>query len=487
MRRRWRLAPLLVLAALAGPLLPAAPAAAAPPEAERLWLVGAGAFADGLWDVAYRDLGRFVELAPGDPRRGEASLLRGKAAFSLARSAEALGRAADTQARYGEALAEFEAAEKHAAAAAGEALFWQGEALFRLRRLEDASDRYARFLATGARSAFVPEALYARGMAELELGHPDRALAALLELLRAYPDHERAGSAAYSAARELVRAQRWEEALPLLTGYASRYPGSPYLAETRYLLGLAELQTGRGDAAVRTLEQFVAQHPGHELTPTARTLLADEHLRAGRLRQALEQYQAFVRAAPGHGEAPRALARIAELAARLGRPAEAEAAWAALRRDYPRDERVGAAGLAMAKLHAGRKQWDRALEAAETVAELRGPERVPALLVAGQSALQLRRNAQAVQAYHSVVQEAPDGSSERFEGLAGLGLASEEVKDTEAARRAYQQILAQSREERFVQWARERLQRLEAREAPPPRPAPRPSPKSKTGGRRTGG
>lgn len=489
MRRRWRFAPLLVLAAFGGPLLAGPAVAAAPSEADRLWLVGAGAFADGLYDVAHRDLGRFVELAPDDPRRGDASLLRGKAAFSIARAAEALGRAAEAQARYADALGEFEVAEKHplTMGSPGEALFWQGEALFRLRRFEDASDRYARFLAPAPQSAYVPEALYARGAAELELGRPDAALTAFLALLRTYPNHDRAASAGYSAARELIRAKRWEEALPLLTGYASRYPGSPYLAETRYLLGVAQLQTGRAEAAVRTLEQFVTQNPGHELAPASRALLADEHLRAGRPREALQQYQAFVRAAPGHAETPRALYQIGELALRLGRPAEAEAAWTTLRREFPSDERVGAAGLATAKLHAGRKQWDEALEAAQAVAGLRGPERLPALLVLGQSALQLRRNAQAVQAYHSVVLEAPDGSSERFEGLAGLGLASEEVQDTDSARRAYRQILEQSREERFVRWARERLRGLDAREAPPSREAPRPAKKPRPSGSKGGG
>ena len=57
---------------------------------------------------------------------------------------------------------------------------------------------------------------------------------------------------------------------------------------------------------------------------------------------------------------------------------------------------VGAAGLATAELLVQRKQWDQALEVAQAVAERRGPERIPALLVLGQSALQLRRNVQAV-------------------------------------------------------------------------------------------
>jgi hypothetical protein len=51
----------------------------------------------GLYETAYRELGRFVQAAPTDRRRGDAALLRGKAAFSME--------------RYAEALTEFDAAE----------------------------------------------------------------------------------------------------------------------------------------------------------------------------------------------------------------------------------------------------------------------------------------------------------------------------------------------------------------------------------------
>ena len=62
MRRRSRLASLLVRVALAGLVILALPGsgAAARSEADRLWLVGAGAFDDGLYETAYRELGRFI-------------------------------------------------------------------------------------------------------------------------------------------------------------------------------------------------------------------------------------------------------------------------------------------------------------------------------------------------------------------------------------------------------------------------------------------
>ena len=112
----------------------------------------------------------------------------------------------------------------------------------------------------------MPEALYARGLAELETGRADGAVDTFRDFLRDYPNHARAPTAAYSAARELIRAKRWEDALALLAPYATRYPGSPYLAETRYLLGVAQIEAGRPEG-VRTLEQFIAQTPGASSCP----------------------------------------------------------------------------------------------------------------------------------------------------------------------------------------------------------------------------
>ncbi|HEX2500697.1 MAG TPA: tetratricopeptide repeat protein [Methylomirabilota bacterium] len=466
MRRRPRLAPVWVHVALAGLAVLAAPARteAARSEADRLFMVGAGSFEDGLYETAYRELGRFIQAAPTDPRRGDAAFLRGKAAFWME--------------RYAEALVEFDAAETFPLnlGTSNEVIFWQGETLFRLRRFEEARDRYARFLGLKPASPLVPEALYARGLAELETGRADGAVDTLRDFLREYPTHARAPTAAYSAARELIRARRWEDALALLTPYAARYPGSPYLAETRYLLGVAQVEAGRPEG-VRTLEQFIAQNSGSELVPTARALVAEAQVKAGRPREALEQYQALVRAAP----TAQGLYRIGELSLRLNRPSDAEAAWTTLRRDFPEDALAGPAGLATARLHEQRKQWEPALQLAQSVASMKGPERSDALLLVGQSALQLRRNAEAAQAYHAVVVETTPASKRYFEGLAGLAAALEAATDKEGASRAYREIVDTSPDPELVRWAKGRLGALEA-PAPAPRAAPKAKPKPKRSG-----
>ena len=129
-------------------------------ETDRLWTIGVSAFEDGLYDQAYRMLGRFIEAAePGDVRRGDASVLRGKAALAMG--------------QYALALVEFQAAEEYPTRAipAGEPIFWQAEVFFRLNRFYDARDLYGRFLVVSPDSTYATDALYGRGLCELQTEH----------------------------------------------------------------------------------------------------------------------------------------------------------------------------------------------------------------------------------------------------------------------------------------------------------------------------
>src|SRR2546425_13377474 len=76
---------LLSSLALASLLLVAlsAPFALALDEAERLWLVGEQASADGLHPLARRVLERFIAEYPNDPRLPSAVLLVGRARLAL--------------------------------------------------------------------------------------------------------------------------------------------------------------------------------------------------------------------------------------------------------------------------------------------------------------------------------------------------------------------------------------------------------------------
>jgi hypothetical protein len=105
------------------------------------------------------------------------------------------------------------------------------------------------------------------------------------------------------------------------------------------------------------------------------------------------------------------------------------------------------------------------------------------ILIVGQSALQLRRNPEAAQAYHAVVVETTQGSKRYFEGLAGLGASLDAATDREGAKRAYREIIDGSPDPDLVRWAKARLAALEA---PPPRDTPPPKSKAKPKGAKGG-
>src|SRR5437667_9779831 len=64
--------------------------AAAIEEADRLWLVGERAFADGLYPASRRALERFAAQYPKDARQPEAVLLLGKARLQAGHTQAAL-------------------------------------------------------------------------------------------------------------------------------------------------------------------------------------------------------------------------------------------------------------------------------------------------------------------------------------------------------------------------------------------------------------
>jgi TolA-binding protein len=398
-----------------GPATPAA--AAALTEPDRLWTIGAAAFADGLYRDAARVLERFLADAPDDPRRGDATLLHGQAAFELG--------------DYARALADFRAAQTVPVrtAPASEVVFWEAETLFRLRRFADATAAYSRFLALAPQSPYADDALYGLGAGQLETGQSGAAVDALRTLVERYPASPLAEKAAYGAALELVRARRWDEALPLLQGFKSRHPASPLLAEVHYLEGVTLVGQGRPADGIPLLERFLAAAPAHDLAPQARAMLADAYAKAGRAADALKQYQALAGQPASAGLVTGALFRAGELARQLGKLSEAEAAWSRLRREHPDDPLAAYAALALVDVQAAQRQYARAAETAREVAERGGPERVRAWLLAGENLLRARRAAEAEQAYGRALAEAPAGSPEQARALDGhLLLGDAEVK-----------------------------------------------------------
>ena len=165
--------------------------------------------------------------------------------------------------------------------------------------------------------------------------------------------------------------------------------------------------------------------------------------RPGGPREALEQYQALVRAAPTHALVPQALYRIGELSLRLGRPADAEAAWTTLRRDFPQNAARRARRVSRPPgSTSSDRQWEPALQVAQSVADLKGEERSDALLDrrAERAAASPERGGRA-----GLPRRGRGGRrrprSGTSKGWPGLAASLEAATDKEGAKRAYREIV----------------------------------------------
>jgi TolA-binding protein len=435
---------LAIVAALALVLLlpPAVVPVSALEEADRLFLVGERAVADRFFPVARRALERFVAQYPDDARQPRALLMLGKARLALNDPESALE--AFTRARAGlKATAEVQ-----------EAKFWQAEAQFRLKRFSEARAGYEDIMRTDAAGPLAPDAFYGFGWSELELKHPEPAITAFREFLSTWPDHALAAAATLQLARALVEAKRISEALPLLTSFATKYPGSKLGPDAQYLLGWVKYNNGDRPGGLSDLSAFVAANPNHEQAPEARRLLATGLAKYGDRSQRLGAYKTFMSQDPPTAEG---YYEAAMIAAGLGLRSEQDDAWRKLRTAFPDDELTSKMASNLAADAFKRKSWKDAV-ALGAIAARSEDDTVKAdgYLFVGEAELQQKHYTQAAKAFDAVgaIKDVEVGS--KFRALAGLGLAREELKEYKAALAAYEAVAKQSPDATLRSWAQER-------------------------------
>jgi TolA-binding protein len=440
-------------------LLAASPALALD-EAERLWLVGERAFADGVPLLARHTLERFVQQFPQDRRVPVATLLLGRARLALGDNEAALDtfrRAQSFQPPPGQPM---------------EPKFWEGEALFRLRRFAEARAAFDEVLRVNAASPLAADALYGIGWSDLELKDYPAAATAFRDLLSAWPESPLAPAATVHQARALVELSKFGEAAALLAPFVARYPDHALIPDARYLLGWSRLASGDVRAGLADLRAFVAAYPNREEAPAARRLITEGLARSDDRADQLEAYRALMDQRPPTAQG---LAEAAAIAGRLNRTAEQDAAWRKLVTQFPEDPLAHRAALDQANAAFKRKEWKDAASLAQTAARSEDQAlRAEAWLLAGESELKLKRYPAAARAFESVGALADAEPAVRYRALAGLGLAREEQREWRAALTAYEAVVARSPEPTLRDWARERVTAVKAHlgQAPPGKSAP---------------
>jgi TolA-binding protein len=447
--------------------------AAALEEADRLWLVGERAFADGLYPASRRALERFVAQYPKDARVPDAVLLLGKARL----------QAGDGQA----ALEAFKRAQTLTPVPGRpqEARFWEAETLFRLKRFLDARDAYDAVVLADAAGPLAPEAFYGRAWSDLELKRQEAAVTGFRELISAFPNHALAASATLQSARALADLKRTSEALSLLADFPKKYPSSPLVADAQFWSGWIKSSSGTDPSGgVAELEAFVAAHPNHPQAATARRLIPQALARSSDKSDQLKAYKALMEQNPATAEA---LYSAAEVAGRLERPRDREAAWKRLSTDFADHPLTLKLALELGSAAFKQKSWKSAATyATQATKSDDDAVRSEGWLLLGESELKQKRYAEAAKAFETVGTVSGVETGVRFRALAGLGLAREEQQSWKAALSAYEAVAARSPDATLRDWARERAGAVKARlsNPTPSKPAPSSGTKSSTNGTR---
>ena len=434
---------LLSVSALASILLaglPASPALALE-EADRLWLVGDRAFADGLYPVSRRALDRFVVEYPNDTRIAPAMLLLGRSRLALGEPEKAL----DAFRRL-RAIATLPAQQL-------EGRFWEAESLYRLKQYAAARSAYDDVLGKDAASPLAPEAMYGLALCELELRRPEPAIKALRDLLNSWPEHSTAASATFYLAQALADQKRYAEAVPLLTPYATKYPKSKLVPDAQYLLGTTRLAMGEREAGVTELKAFVTAYPSHPQAAAARRRMTDSIAKTGTPAQQQNTYSQLTQPSTTAEN----LYDAGVIAGKSGKVKEQQTAWARLRKEFPNHPLAHQAAFDLAEAAFKRKEWGQAATQAKAATASEDEAlRARALLLEGESELKLSRFKDAAKSFESVERVKNLDAGDRYRALAGLGLAREQLGEIRAALAAYDAVATKSPDATLRTWARDR-------------------------------
>jgi len=444
---------LISASALASILLVGLPASSAfaLDEAERLWLVGERAFADGLYPIARRALERFVVEYPSDTRMSSAMLLLGRSRLALGDADSALEAF-----RRLRPLATLPAEQL-------EGRFWEAEALYRVKQFAAARAAYDDVIKKDAASPLASEALYGLGLCELELRRPELAIKAFRDLLAAWPEHTQAPSATFYLAQTLFELKRYAEALPLLTGFATKYPKHKLVPDAQYVLGSTRVAMGERDAGVADLKAFVAAYPSHVMAGAARQTITGTVAKSGTRAQQQSEYKELMQSS----RTAESLYDAGAIAGRTGQLKDQQVAWARLRKEFPSHPLAHKAALELAKTSFNSKKWaDAAAQAKSAAASSEEAVKAEALLLQGESELKLSRFKEAAKSFEAVGGVKNLGDGDRYRALAGLGLAREQLGELRAALTAYDSVASKCPDTTLRNWARDRAAAVRQQQLP---------------------
>lgn len=253
------------------------------------------------------------------------------------------------------------------------------------------------------------QVLYRIGECYREQGNPSAAALFYRRVAAEYADRPSRYRAEFRQAELLASAEKWAEALAAFQALAAAKPPDDIRAAAGYHTGHCLQQMGRAADAEAAFRAVINLPIPSDYVPLAALELAAARRRARQDDEEQARLYALALARPlSPALAAEARFQQAELAFRRGRYGEADTAYAALRKDFPKDPRAADARLpaAWAASHNGRLA--DALAEAETALKENPGELAPDWLYLKANALrQLLRPAEAVAVYEALATQHP--------------------------------------------------------------------------------
>jgi len=370
--------------------------------ANDIWQTANGAFRDGIYDVAERELRLLLKDYPDFPAPDEASLRLGQTLVRSGQGPAALDWLKAAAARYSQS------------GFADGFLFWQAEALALLGRWAEADAFYRELIGKFPTSGYRAYAEYGLGyvlFGQRKFDEADAAFVAV-EAKRPPPPREVLADTQLMRARIALERKNHAAADPQFESLQQHYPNTRASVQALYWLGCSRRDQGRLEDAAAAFSKSLAT--GRAATAPA-WLVSQTWLALGEVRAQQKRWpeaaaafrEAFARS-PTDSVKRSAASQMSDLGKAAAKNPETVKWLSAFVEAHARDPRVAPVLLRLGQLQADNQQHAEALATYQRLlAQFNStPEAMPALAGSAWSLLALGRTAEAADAFLHVARTA---------------------------------------------------------------------------------
>lgn len=182
------------------------------------------------------------------------------------------------------------------------ALLILGHSQFELELYSEAEKNYQQLLKlTGSKHKDYKEirkriaiSIYKEGELARKAGDSKAAVAAFLRVRLAVPESPVVVTAEYDAAVELIKANQWQQAIPVMTRFRKSYPGHKWQNEITAKLAVAYTETAQFSKAAAEYGLMAGFVVDKEQKRVAYYQVAELYEKDGKVQEALKAYQAYL-------------------------------------------------------------------------------------------------------------------------------------------------------------------------------------------------